>query len=101
MNIGNLHLGTRQRSPGAGRRPRETEQPKLSAALERLVEPASRGDPMSPLRWTCKSTRVLAKELRRQGFSISHAKVGQLLKRKGYSLQANRKTREGNLCPGG
>ena len=99
MKIGNPRLGTRQRSPGAGRRSRETEQPNLSAALERLVEPASRGDPMSPLRWTCKSTRVLAKELRRQGFAISHAKVGQLLKRKGYSLQANRKTREGQQHP--
>jgi transposase len=99
MKGGNPHLGTRQRSPGAGRRLRETEQPNLSAALERLVEPASRGDPMSPLRWTCKSTRVLAGELRRQGFSISHAKVGQLLKRKGYSLQANRKTREGKQHP--
>lgn len=99
MEIGNPRLGTRQRSPGAGRRLRETEQPRLSAALERLVEPISRGDPMSPLRWTCKSTRVLAGELRRQGFSISHAKVGQLLKRKGYSLQANRKMREGKHHP--
>jgi len=99
LRVANPTLGKRQRSPGAGRRSRETEQPSLSAALERLVEPVSRGDPMSPLRWTCKSTRVLAKELHRQGFTISHAKVGRLLKRKGYSLQANRKTREGTSHP--
>ena len=99
LNAKNPRVGKRQRSPGAGRRSRETEQPSLSAALERLVEPATRGDPMLPLRWTCKSTRTLAKELHRQGFSISHAKVGTLLKRKGYSLQANRKMREGKQHP--
>jgi hypothetical protein len=92
-------FGARQRRPGAGRRAREAEQPKLWAALERLVEPATRGDPMSPLQWTCKSTRVLAEELRRQGYAVSHTKVGQLLKCKGYSLQANRKTREGKQHP--
>ena len=95
----NPKRGTRQRSPGAGRRPRETEQPSLSATLERLVEPVTRGDPRSPLRWTCKTTRTLAKELHRQGFVISHAKVGKLLKQKGYSLQANRKMREGKQHP--
>ncbi len=89
----------RQRRPGGGRRTRENEQPKLLAALERLVEPVSRGDPMSPLRWSCKSMRILAKELKRQGFSVSHTKVGELLKMKGYSLQANRKTREGKQHP--
>ena len=87
--------GDRQRRPGAGRRAREVEQPKLIGALEALVEPTERGDPMSPLRWTCKSTRTLAKELKRQGFQVSHTKVSELLKSKGYSLQANRKTREG------
>ncbi len=66
-------------------------------ALERLVEPGVRGDPMSPLRWTCKSVRTLARALRRQGFVISPSKVGQMLKTQGYSLQANRKTREGSL----
>ena len=99
LKTGSPKLGERQRSPGAGRRARETELPGLLAALEQLVEPATRGDPMSPLRWTCKSTRTLAKELHRQGFPISHAKVGQLLKRKGYSLQANRKMREGKQHP--
>lgn len=92
-------LGDRQRRPGAGRRAREMEQPALIARLEALVEPAARGDPMSPLRWTCKSTRTLAGELQRQGFQVSHTKVAELLKRKGYSLQANRKTREGKQHP--
>lgn len=89
----------RQRKPGAGRRRREEEQPGLVAALEALVEPVERGDPMSPLRWTCKSTRVLATELQSQGFSVSSTKVGSLLKSQGYSLQSNRKTIEGNQHP--
>ena len=89
----------RQRRPGAGRSTREAEQPGLMGALEGLVEPAARGDPMSPLRWTCKSMRTLADELNRQGFHVSHTKVGKLLKAKGYSLQANRKTREGKQHP--
>jgi len=90
---------TRQRRPGAGRLAREEEQPGLMGALEGLVEPVSRGDPMSPLRWTCKSTRTLADELKREGFQVSHTKVAELLKMKGYSLQANRKTREGKQHP--
>ena len=89
----------RQRKTGAGRRCREEEQPGLVEALEALVEPASRGDPMSPLQWTCKSTRVLAAELRSQGFSVSSTKVGALLKAQGYSLQSNRKTIEGKQHP--
>lgn len=88
-----------QRRAGAGRPARETEQPALVGALESLVEPVARGDPMTPLRWTCKSTRTLAKELKRQGFQVSHTKVCKLLKKKGYSLQANRKTREGKQHP--
>ena len=91
--------GDRQRRPGAGRRAREVEQPTLIAALEALVEPETRGDPMTPLRWTCQSTRTLAAELKRQGFLVGRTKVGELLKRKGYSLQANRKTREGKQHP--
>ncbi len=90
---------TRQRRPGAGRRRREDEQPKLINALERLVEPTTRGDPISPLRWTCKSTRTLAKELNRQGFTVSSTKVGQLLRSQGYRLQSNRKTVEGKQHP--
>jgi len=89
----------RQRRPGAGRRSREEEQPGLIKALKRLVETSSRGDPMSPLRWTCKSTRVLALELESQGFLVSSTKVGALLKSQGYSLQSNRKTIEGKQHP--
>ena len=85
----------RQRRHGSGRKSRTDEQPGLVAAIERLVEPDSRGDPQSPLRWTCKSTRALASALRGDGFQVSYAKVGQLLKSSGFSLQSNRKTREG------
>jgi transposase len=89
----------RQRAPGGGRRSREEEQPGLIEALEALIEPVSRGDPMSPLRWTCKSTRVLAEELKSEGFVVSSTKVGKLLKAQGYSLQSNRKTIEGKQHP--
>jgi len=89
----------RQRRPGAGRPAREKEWPELVRTLKDLVEPAARGDPMSPLRWTCKSTRTLAAELKRLGFPVSHTKVAELLKKEGYSLQANRKTREGKQHP--
>ncbi len=89
----------RQRRPGAGRRCREEEQPDILAALDALVDPAARGDPMSPLRWTCKSTRELARELLSQGFVASSTKVGTLLKSQGYSLQSNRKTVEGKQHP--
>jgi len=99
LKSGNALPAGCQRRPGAGRRAREKEQPGLIGALERLVEPVSRGDPMSPLRWTCKSTRVLAAELKCQGFQVSRMKVAELLKMKGYSLQANRKTCEGKKHP--
>jgi len=89
----------RQRRPGGGRKAREKEQPKLRRALERLVESGTRGDPMSPLRWTIKSTRVLARELRLQRFRVGSTKVGELLKDMGYSLQSNRKTIEGRQHP--
>ena len=89
----------RQRRAGGGRKSREVEHPGLVAALERLVEPESRGDPQSPLRWTLKSTRALAQALREQGFPVSHRKVGQLLQTRGFSLQSNRKTREGAQHP--
>ena len=85
--------------PGAGRKRRESEQPQLVELLERLVDSGTRGDPMSPLRWTCKSTRTLAEELSRQGFSVSANTVGRLLQECGYSLQANRKTIEGKQHP--
>lgn len=89
----------RQRRLGGGRKSREQEQPNLVEDLESLVDPSSRGDPMSPLRWTCKSTRVLADELGSQGYQVSASKVRQLLKASGYSLQSNRKTREGKQHP--
>ena len=85
----------RVRREGAGR-PRATDSDAgLRPALEELVESATRGDPMSPLRWTCKSVRVLAAELTRQGHPVSHQTVSEVLQDLGYSLQANRKTREG------
>lgn len=89
----------RQRRPGGGRKSRETEQPGLIEALEKLVDSGTRGDPESSLKWTIKSTRTLARELRRQGFAVGNTKVGALLKTRGYSLQANRKTVEGKQHP--
>ncbi len=89
----------RVRRPGGGRKPITEEQPKLLPALDALVEPMARGDPQSPLRWTCKSTGRLAKELRRQGFRVSARTVGNLLHQGGYRLQGNRKTREGKQHP--
>ncbi len=86
----------RERRPGAGRRRATAVDPGLRAALARLVEPDSRGDPQSPLRWTCKSTRRLAQELTARGHPVGPTTVRHLLKEAGYSLQANRKTREGN-----
>jgi hypothetical protein len=89
----------RIRRLGDGRKPLTAAQPGLPAALDALVEPTSRGDPESPLRWTCKGTRRLAGELVRQGFHVGRQKVAELLRDLGYSLQANRKTREGNQHP--
>jgi len=89
----------RVRRPGGGRKRATVLDPGLAAALETLVEPVTRGDPQSPLRWTCKSTRTLAAELRGQGCSVSHTLVADLLKEQGYSLQSNRKTNEGANHP--
>lgn len=89
----------RVRRAGAGR-PRVIDiDAGLRPALEELVEPATRGHPMSPLRWTCKSVRTLAAELTRQGHAVSHQTVSEVLQASGYSLQANRKTREGAEHP--
>jgi hypothetical protein len=90
---------TRVRRPGGGRKAAKILDPSLVVALEELVEPVTRGDPESPLRWTCKSLRRLSEELRAQGYQASHTLVGQLLHEAGYSLQANRKTREGTHHP--
>jgi hypothetical protein len=89
----------RVRVPGGGRKKATTLNPGLIRALDRLVEPATRGDPESPLRWTCKSTRRLAAELAGQQYQVSHALVASLLSDQGYSLQANRKTKEGTNHP--
>ena len=85
----------RVRRRGAGRKPLTARDPQLVAALDRLIEPDTRGDPDSPLRWVCKSTRVLAAELGRQRHPISHVKLAQLLHAQHYSLQGTRKTEEG------
>jgi hypothetical protein len=85
----------RVRRPGGGRRPVTQTDPELVAALEQLIDPVTRGDPMSPLRWTCKSTRRLAEELTSQHHPVSAPTVADLLRQAGYSLQANAKTREG------
>jgi hypothetical protein len=84
------------RKPGAGRKKVTANNPELLTKLESLVEPLSRGDPESPLRWTIKSTRVLSEELSRLGYKVCKSKVATLLTEIGYSLQSNRKTLEGN-----
>jgi hypothetical protein len=89
----------RVRAPGGGRHLLEHNDPVLLQALEALVEPTTRGDPQSPLRWTCLSTRHLAETLSWQGHEVSHQTVALLLDDLGYSLQANRKTREGQDHP--
>jgi len=89
----------RVRRQGGGRKDLLEEDPTLVFALEALVEPTTRGDPGSPLRWTCKSTRRLADELTRQGHRVSHTKVAQVLEGLGYSLQGTRKTKEGASHP--
>jgi transposase len=92
-------LGGRVRLPGGGRKSLTYHQPLLPQALEAVVEPSSRGDPQSPLRWTCKSVRHLARELTAQGYRIGRQKVADLLHELGYSLQANCKTKEGETHP--
>ena len=89
----------RVRRKGGGRKRLTQTDPQLLAALEALIDPVTRGDPESPLRWTCKSTTKLAKELTRQNHPVSDRTVATLLKKAGYSLQANRKTTEGNQHP--
>ena len=89
----------RLRRPGGGRKPLVANDPGLLPALLALVEPTARGDPMSALRWTCKSLRRLAAELTARGHPVSHTVVGELLTQQKFSLQANRKTREGGDHP--
>ena len=89
-------LPKRIRRPGGGRHPLKANDPTLVRDLEALIEPTTRGDPQSPLRWTCKSTRNLAEALGLQRHQVSYPTVALLLHDLGYSLQANRKTREGS-----
>lgn len=87
------------RHPGGGRKRCTDKDKTLLKSLDALVEPFTRGDPMKPLRWTCKSERTLAAELQAQGHQVGRETVGNLLKQMDYSLQSNRKTREGNDHP--
>ena len=87
------------RQKGGGRKKTSLKDPDLLRDLEKLLEPVTRGDPQSPLRWTCKSVRNLAAELRARGHEVSHMLVAELLHEQKYSLQANRKTKEGSSHP--
>jgi hypothetical protein len=89
----------RQRRNGGGRKPLESSQHDLIDAIDRLVEPTERGDPQSPLRWTCKSLSNLQRELVSQGYRVGRTKISNILRSLGYSLQGNRKTREGTDHP--
>lgn len=89
----------RIRKTGAGRKNIYTSNPEVEKKIEALVGPTTRGDPMSPLRWTCKSTREIAENLKKQENKISHRTVGKILSQLGYSLQSNRKTKEGKDHP--
>jgi hypothetical protein len=91
--------GDRQRRHGAGRKPHSLTQKGMRAALDRMIDPSSRGSPTNPLRWTIKSTRRLAAELRDQGYRVSATSVRRMLAEMNYSLQSNRKTREGSQHP--
>jgi hypothetical protein len=92
-------ISPRIREAGGGRKHASENDPELVRCLNDLVEPTTRGDPMSPLRWTCLSTTNLAEELTTQGHPVSPRTVGRLLNADGYSLQGNRKTREGQSHP--
>ena len=91
--------GERIRSPGAGRKSQKERDETLLADMDTLLDPVTRGDPMSALRWTCKSTTKLALELQSMGHAVSQATVWRLLDELGYSMQSNRKTREGVAHP--
>lgn len=92
-------VGVRVRRAGGGRKRATEVDEGLQEALEALLDPVTRGHPESPLRWTCKSTQKLAEELRRQNHPVGARTVAALLREAGYSLQANRKTREGASHP--
>jgi len=95
ISQGEAPLEGRVRRAGAGRKAITVSDPQLLDALDRMIEGDTRGDPESPLRWICKSTRVIALALSKQKHPVSHVKVAQLLHEQAYSLQSNRKTEEG------
>lgn len=95
IQAGDSATGGRVRRTGAGRKPVTTHDPSLLSALDRLIEPETRGDPDSPLRWLCQSTRTVAAALRRQRHPVSHVTVAHLLHAQQYSLQSPRKAEEG------
>jgi transposase len=99
VGTGELADGGRIRKPGGGRKPKTQIDESLLQDLDRLLDPATRGDPMSALRWTCKSTPKLAAELRDMGHEVSQATVWRMLDELGYSMQSNRKSREGGRHP--
>ncbi len=95
----NPEVPTRVRKPGGGRKSLTETDPGIVEALDALVDPVTRGDPMSPLRWTTKSTRNLADTLTAAGHRVSHVRVGELLREHGFSLQSNAKSVEGKQHP--
>ena len=96
---GRVAVSPRIRRAGGGRKPVVESDPAITGVLNELVEPLTRGDPESPLRWTCRSTRNLAEELQRRGHVVGERTVAMLLHQAGYSLQSNRKVREGTSHP--
>jgi transposase len=99
LESGEILSDDKIRAPGGGRKKSVEKDPTLLSDLETLIEPTSRGDPESPLRWTSKSTRKLAEELIKMGHKVSHSRVADMLRMLGYSLQANKKTIEGTSHP--
>jgi len=99
IEAGDCPLAGHVRHEGGGRKSITVSDPRLLEALDQLIDSETRGDPESPLRWICKSTRTIALELSRQQHPVSHMKVAQLLHAQSYSLQSNRKTEEGRDHP--
>ncbi|EFK10149.1 conserved domain protein [delta proteobacterium NaphS2] len=89
----------RIRKPGGGRKRLSDKNPALIKDLDMLIDPLTRGDPESPLRWTCKSTYKLSEALRKKGHNVSQKTVYLMLQKMGYSMQANRKVKEGKQNP--
>jgi transposase len=89
----------RIRKEGGGRKREDKKQPEILLELDKLLDPVTRGDPMSPLRWTCKSTRQISEALKKKGINISHVSISTILKDMGYSLQSNSKVNEGGDHP--